>query len=94
MLVVTNPSWITPPRPEFPAKARAKGIAQGTVAVRCMSSVEGRLADCVIHAETPAGAGFGEASLAATQDARLSPRMVDGRPTTGKISYTNRFHMQ
>lgn len=90
-VVTQNPSWTVPPRAEFPQKARTAGVTEGVVALVCKSSAEGRLEDCVIHQETPGGAGFGEAALAAVGEARVSPKIVDGRPTPGVVAYTSRF---
>ncbi len=86
---ITNATWVRAPVPEMPDIAAA-----GVVRLQCMVTVEGRLAECVIMSETPAGAGLGQAALAAAYRAELKPATVGGRPKTSKISYTARFMMQ
>ena len=92
-VVVRNATWIAAPEPEFPAEALRRGVQEGTVRLTCTAGVRARLTDCVIHAETPAGAGFGEASLAAAREAVISPRVIDGKPVPSQITYTNRFRL-
>lgn len=88
---VRNPSWIYPPRPDFPQKAADAGITSGVVAMRCITRADGRVGDCVITEETPAGYGFGEAAHAAARGSLVHPRLINGQAVDGKISYRTRF---
>jgi TonB family protein len=69
---ITQPRWRARPTPTeifraYPEAARATGQA-GTGVIDCKVEAPGKLADCKIHEEDPAGLGFGEAALS------LAPR--------------------
>jgi protein TonB len=87
---ITNATWVRAPVPEMADIAATDGV----VRLQCMVTTEGRLAECVIMSETPAGAGLGQAALAAAYRAELKPATVGGRPKTSKITYTTRFMTQ
>jgi hypothetical protein len=53
----------------------------------------GDLGACEVLRETPEGAGFAEAALAATRDARIEPYSIDGFRTDSRIGFTVRFVM-
>ena len=91
--MVRNATWIAPPEPEFPAEAVRRGVQEGTVRLTCTAGVRARLTDCVIHAETPAGAGFGQAVLRAARSGRLAPRTVDGAAVGARVEFTTRFRL-
>ena len=89
--VITNPGWYTRPSPEYPALAIANGVTEGHATLQCVVNRDGRLPDCQIVGETPAGNGFGPATLAAAADARVSPRTVDGAAVGARVRFTVRF---
>lgn len=87
---VTTVSWTTPPQPSFPVAAMDQGVREARTILDCAASADGRLSDCVVMAETPAGLGFGEASTAAVADAKLSRRTQEaasGRRVRFSIRY-------
>ena len=75
--VISDPEWARAPTPEFPERAKARGIQRGTVALNCEIQANGSLTDCAVTSEAPAGAGFAQAALAAARRARVSARAVD-----------------
>jgi protein TonB len=92
--VLSNPDWVSPPRPVFPQKAADAGVEEGLVAMICTAKADGSVAECVIYQETPAGYEFGEAAYAAVRQARVRPRRVDGKAIDSKVSYRTRFRVQ
>jgi TonB family protein len=89
--VIVNPSWARSVAPEFPERAISRGIRSGRVQLRCVSTPNGSLADCTVVSEDPAGAGFGQAALAAARRARLSPRTVDNAAPGSTVQFPVRF---
>lgn len=79
---LSGPAYSIPPLPE--------GYA-GQVTLNCGVTPNGPLTDCRIVNETPAGAGFGEAALAAAQRSRLSSGTVDQFNRDPRVEYTVRF---
>ena len=74
--VVTGPlHWVRPPAGQFPAEPLSREIT-GVAFVRCEVQGDGRLADCEIVLEDPAGWGFGAAALAAMSEAQVEPHMA------------------
>jgi TonB family protein len=91
---ITNPSWTRPPTPTtYPAAAMDQGVSSGSAEVSCAVLADGRVSDCGVVSETPEGAGFGQAAVAAAAEARLSPRTVDSVPVGGTVRFTIRFRM-
>lgn len=88
---VTPVRWTRQPVPVFPADAVSQGLTEGRVVLRCLATTGGLLADCAMISETPAGVGFGHSALAATADARLAPRTIDGAPADSVITFSVRF---
>jgi len=66
----------------YPRAALAARQA-GHVLLRCRIGADSRLEGCRVVEETPAGAGFGAAALAASTYFRFRPPTVDGRPRDG-----------
>lgn len=84
-------SWAEPPLPDFPERAESRGIESGFVTVQCGFESDGALQDCLIVAEDPAGAGFGQAVLASTRSARLSTDVVAGAPEGALVRFSMNF---
>ncbi|MDP8915630.1 MAG: energy transducer TonB [Pseudomonadota bacterium] len=86
--VITPPEWILRPAAEdavryYPAQALAQDLS-GRVTLSCVVAVNGSLESCEVRSESPAGAGFGEASrLMALQEFKMKPQTVDGEPVGG-----------
>ncbi|WP_439471886.1 TonB family protein [Brevundimonas sp.] len=89
--VITQPSWSRAPQPDFPERASSRGIESGRVTLNCLANANGSVSDCNIVSEDPAGAGFGQAALAAARRARLSPRTVDGAAQGARVTFSTRF---
>ena len=91
--VVRPPAWVRQPMPEYPELAMRRGIESGDVVLRCETLAAGEFGACEVVSETPRGAGFGEVALAATRQARVKPRSIDGFETDGMTQFTVRFRM-
>jgi|GEM_PF-2544468 len=83
------PRWIAVPNPHCPMTGGA--MVEGSVALLCSVTTEGRLTGCEILEESPAGRGFGAAALEATGGARLTPRTLNGEPTPAEVRFSVRF---
>lgn len=60
-----QPTWAVPPAPnehDFPLAALDAGIG-GAASVACLAMPDGRVRDCRVTTETPAGYGFGESAI-------------------------------
>lgn len=90
---VARPAWVRPPAPFYPALAQSRGIEQGVVQLRCEALASGALGACEILRENPSGAGFAEAALASTRQARVRPYSIDGFETDSTIAFTVRFRV-
>ncbi len=64
---------------------------QGEVRLECTVQDDGRLQDCNVLSERPAGQGFGEAALSAAGQARLEPDAL--RAPGAKVQYSIRFRL-
>lgn len=91
--VLRRPAWVRQPMPDFPERAMRRGVEQGDVMLRCETLVTGEFGACEVVSETPPGAGFAEAALAATRQARVTPYSIDGFETDSSIQFTVRFRM-
>ena len=67
----------------FPAKAKAAGVQGGGATLDCRVQAGGRIADCSVLRETPAGMDFGQAALALAPSFAMSAWTSDGRPVDG-----------
>jgi TonB family protein len=85
--VVTNPDWVARPSGDvmadyYPELANAVGLA-GDTAIVCVVAETGKLTDCQVRFEKPAGLGFGEAALKMASLFQMRPRTLDGVPVGG-----------
>lgn len=83
--VIVNPDWEHVPTYDemasyYPDEAVDKSVS-GRVTIICKVNIWGRLKDCVVDSESPAGMGFGEAALRmADKTFRMKPQTIDGKP--------------
>lgn len=91
--VLRHPAWVKVPVPVFPGLAMRRGVEQGAVVLRCETLATGQFGACEVLSETPPGAGFAEAALAATRQARVRPYSIDGFETDSDVTFTVRFRM-
>jgi protein TonB len=91
--VITNPTWERQVTGDFPERAIARGITSGRVTLQCIVQPNGSLTGCSVVNEDPAGAGFGQAALAAARRSRVSPRTVDGAAEGATVRWTQRYVM-
>lgn len=87
--VITNPSWIRAPRPEYPNQAFAAGVA-GAATLQCRILRDGALDACRVVAEHPADMGFAASALASAEDARV-PVLTHPYNPDGQVNFTIRF---
>lgn len=85
--VITNPDWSLRPSSEqlwmaYPAKAMRENRS-GEATIVCRVTPEGRLMDCRVDNESPAGEQFGAAALQLSQYFLMKPQTVDGKPVGG-----------
>ncbi|NBW12428.1 MAG: TonB family protein [Caulobacteraceae bacterium] len=72
--------WATPPLGVYPARAIRAHVDSGSANVTCQVEADGRLSDCVVETERPAGVGFGQAAIDSARRARLAPPSGDAPP--------------
>lgn len=89
--IVTDPVWITPPRPDFPLSRIDSPVLAGLVELTCTSQPTGEVTDCAITYETRTGAGLSAIVLAALETARMSPRTEDGAPQASPVRFAADF---
>ncbi|HWE45854.1 MAG TPA: energy transducer TonB [Caulobacteraceae bacterium] len=85
--VITSPDWIRKPSSEdldryYPTGAKEQG-KEGSATVECTVKEDGTLTDCSVISESPAGAGFGNATVKAAGRFKMRPKTVDGSPVGG-----------
>ena len=66
---------------------------EGSVTLECGFMRDGRLRDCVVLSEQPAGYGFGEAAMQSAGESRLSRRVIEEAAPDGKVRFTARFRL-
>ena len=90
---ITRVTWSQHPTPMYPAVAAANGIESGTVALSCAVEADGRASGCTVLTESPEGAGFGDAALAAMERARFSPSVMETATPGARARFTIRFRL-
>ncbi|HEX2562161.1 TonB family protein [Phenylobacterium sp.] len=86
--VIGKPSWTALPTGSdlaagFPVAARSAGVTTGRIRLRCQIATAGRLQNCAVQSEEPAGMGFGDAAKALTSNFQMSLWSAEGLPTQG-----------
>jgi len=89
------PGWSKAPKPEdmaraYPPEAARVSLA-GSAVLECTVGPTGELTACVAGDETPAGSGFGAASLAVSSKFQMPTKAPSGASTVGR---TVRFPIQ
>lgn len=84
-----QPRWLRRPTGQvlgsvFPRRARHDHLG-GHTTIRCRVDVTGRLADCAVVEETPAGYGFGDAGIQLSGHFQITPLTRGGHPV-GDVS--------
>lgn len=82
--IISKPNWARAPtwaemRPFYPAQAMKDGVSGSAVLV-CGVFKTGAVHDCIVQSESPAGYGFGEASVRASKMFVMKPATRDRVP--------------
>jgi TonB family protein len=89
------PGWSKAPGPQDMVKAYPQEAARvnlaGSATLECTVGADGGLTDCVASDETPAGSGFGAASVAVSSKFQMPTKAPSGASTVGR---TVRFPIQ
>ena len=87
---ITRPDWAELPDAAeldrlYPAGAKARQL-EGRAVIECSVAVDGALSRCVVISETPAGEGFGEATVQAMREFEVDKGLVPrGRITADLV---------
>ncbi|MGH6909072.1 MAG: TonB family protein, partial [Phenylobacterium sp.] len=81
---VRSPTWVRKPTAKEMAKVYEENALRrdlsGSATLSCNVAASGSVRDCRVHAETPAGAGFGHMALELSRYFKVKPETVDGQP--------------
>jgi TonB family protein len=85
--IISNPDWERMPDGDqladlYPDLAREFGVF-GKARIQCRVLADGRLSDCFVLSEAPAGFDFGDATLRAARYFKMRPKTINGRPVEG-----------
>lgn len=84
---VSTPGWERTPSGDdlarlYPSKAMNRNL-EGEAVMACMVRKDGTLTDCTVVQETPAGLGFGEATLATARYFKMTATTAGGTSVEG-----------
>ena len=93
----TAPDWLRQPSNEdlqrtYPPLAQYMKL-RGGATIGCEVETDGRLDDCHILSEWPAGIGFGAAAVRSTAYMMMKPATKDGRPVVGMVKIPLKFQL-
>ena len=85
---IVAPEWLVAPDSKmagklFPPEAAKAGFKTGIATLACAVTHEGRLVDCTVAGESPAGLGFGRSALAVAAVMVMNPWTAQGLPVDG-----------
>lgn len=85
---VEKPDWIVRINPErvvalYPAAAADAGVREGVGMADCLVAADGKMTDCKVAGETPAGLGFGQSAVLVLSLMQMDPWTPQGRPVAG-----------
>lgn len=88
--VIGKPRWMAVPKladlqAVLPPAAQKAGVLHARVVLRCRVAAGGAVDDCKVASETPAGLGYGAATLALAPTFRISVWSQEGLPTVGGV---------
>jgi len=88
--VITSPDWVRQPNGDDLAQYypdRAQRLEKtGGASIQCTVTTSGSLSGCRVLSETPAGFGFGEATLKVARLFRMKPAMQGGQAVQGIVT--------
>jgi TonB family protein len=76
----------------YPIGARRLGVS-GRAEMACQVAADGKLRDCKVVSEEPAGFGFGDATLRLARYFQVLPKSVPGGPEGAQVTIPFRFVM-
>jgi|SRR5580658_7944632 protein TonB len=85
--IITSPDWLKIPDADafskyYPSAALDQNLG-GAVTLACVVAANGQVRDCSVAAETPKGAGFGDAAKKLSAYFQMRPQTRDGTPVDG-----------
>lgn len=87
-ITILAPEWVSKPDGDdlaraFPRKAVLARQSTGAATISCAVAKTGKLEDCTVIEETPAGFDFGLAALQLQRQFKLRAKLKDGQSTEG-----------
>ena len=76
-------AWAFNPLDYYPKGAQAREVEGHTISI-CVVTPVGKLADCRVTVDEPAGYRFGEAALKTARFIKIAKTARDGSPTAGR----------